>query len=441
MSAVAQTMPVMDYRDPQTQCREELSNCLLSLEQVCEALRPTTLALRHLEECLDALFLGPNPVASENAINAAQILLRVFLRDFEANEVAQASPEVFDLYTRKFADTQPSSQWAHILSDEGVQFCVIVRTTIERLQYCKKNGLTFHKDDEVLNELFDAFGPIKNALQHVDTSEKSLRTFYQDSNALGLTGQLFENEVYCHLMRSILPAVQPLLERVFNRLGHVDYLTMILSEVRFIQRQDEEIAGLDSSARMMLIDLGGLSTSIYSLESLVDPHTWSESVLGCLLSTVLTMIRAMERLERVLDYRRLAFFTRLNNEGNLFQAYRDLRKIVRLLGRVDGSSKRSVSTAFNGIKDNAAIVLIPGVIEALRGMESSPMNNPRETRVVACELWKSYIRWLRVSVKNRQQDASDTEPDSAVGFPSHAGCDQTPSRLTDLCSVHPLRCQ
>ena len=437
LPAGSKTMPAMDYRDPHTQCREELSNCLVSLEHVRESLRPTALAFEHLDHCLDELVLGSNPTASGNAIKAAQVLLRIFLRDFQAADVVHVSPEVFDPCTEPFADIHYSAQWAEILSDEAIQFCVIVWQAIERLQYCSKNCLTLDKDEDVFKELFDAFGAVKSALHQVDSAEKSLRAFCNDSNALALVGHLFENEVYCHLMRSIVPAVKTLLERVFNRLGEVDYLTSIASELGCIQRYEDEISGLDSSARLMLMDLGDLTSYVYSLGSLVDPQTWSESVLGSLLSTVLTMIRAMERLERVLDYRRLFSFARLSNEVHAFQAYRDVRKILRLLGRVGGSTNRSVSNACNFAKD-CAIVRIPGAIEVLCSMKSLT-SNPLERRVAACKLWKSYICWLGMLEKAYQYDASESDTYSEIDLPvDQGGSSQV---RTDLCPTHSLHCQ
>ena len=371
---------------------ERTSKCLCDLHA---CLSPVVRGIRTYDLHLKEFLGGKNTGAFEDAIKAAGCLLHAFLKEFDGSKAMMdnlGSYNADSLCAGWFGNALSNTiTWSQFASASTKPFCEIIEKAIRRLSYCGMNKFIASTDDVDLKTLSNSFASIDFAFGQIVLAHQQLTGVYTALKQTKVEQEGFDNPVYAAFVRFIVPACRRVIVEILNPGQTITSLIATASEFDSIIAYESNLAGLDSSARLLLMDL--LSSRIF-FKGTVAPVTLpagSQLMLQRLMVASVSMIETSEYFEGVL--RSSVHPVLFKGESRIYGEYRTIRLVLTLLGRTSSIAENNVRTAVR-------LVMESGLSDFFS--EAAKLSEFKETgdalRIVscaaACGLWLSFKRSL-----------------------------------------------
>ena len=408
-------------------------------------MKEVVIAFNSMESNLLAAINSTGPRNFTITMKAAVSLLRVFLKEFDGSVALMGAIRGFDerMDTESLADYLPCpEQWGMIASDHAKPICALVDRAVRRLSYCGVHVVVPNSEDKEFKELRHAFYHISTVSCSITALWPTLHGLYQDVKLKSVAMEPFKNPVHRCLM-SFIPVACLMLDTATETTKNYAVIKTISEELVRIVAYDNTIREVDSSARFYLADFDSVAQKLVpTIKS--GELVGSGGVLTCVMRAVHHLMYAAEKFENNLKMCRLRLFEKLGSEA-YYNVFTRVRKILQLLGRVNGSKEGNIAQASTLAKEAPDLENISQVIVALCNLRRSPEQLGDDCRNAAYAFWRAYVAKLMDSMLwNKQHslsyDRSATTSAASVTHVPYTTGTIYPVSVEDECWVNNVFC-
>ena len=285
-------------------CLENLERALKCLYDLHASLSPVVSGIRTYTLHSNEFLSGKTAGAFENAVKAAGLLLHAFLKEFDGSKDIMESVGSYNtglISAEWFGNSLTNTMtWSGFASANTKPFCKIIEKAIRRLAYCGMNKIDARSDDVDLKTLTESFASIDFAFGQVAEAHQHLMQVHKMLQQTKIELDAFDNPVYNAFVKFIAPASRRVIAEILNPGQTIDSLIGTVSEFDSIIAYESNLAWVDTSARLLLMDLVNTRAGLKGTAAPTALPIGSQTMLQRFLVASVSMIETSEHFEEFL---------------------------------------------------------------------------------------------------------------------------------------------
>ena len=242
----------------------------------------------------------------------------------------------------------------------------------------------------------DTFAPIASAMELIYLTGRKAFELYQMLKQKEFAPASFKNPVYNIVIKGFIPAIQKVMDGVFNRENKYVSLNPLSQELSAMLSYEEKLSGIDSTARIHLMNFPDFEEVLRSIHGLSTMPPKSKLLGGLLLQTLHLLVNGAYQYEQDMKPLRCALFRRFGSHGPNYDDYQAMCDVLVRLGRRRGSTEDGVASASRLAKENNFLSTMCPTVAYVCEMRGSDAERRSESHHTAQTVWKTFITFLSI---------------------------------------------